>query len=68
MVGTRKRNKNTHPGQPAVPKPRKSREEAAAERAAKAAANKKKVDERADKIAANKKKVDERADKIATLA
>jgi len=51
MVETRERNKTAHPGQLVAPKPCKSREEAAAERAAKATANKKKVNERSDKIA-----------------
>jgi len=35
MVETREQNKSTHPGQPVVPRAHKSREQAAAERAAK---------------------------------
>ena len=51
MVETRERNKTAHPGQLVAPKPRKSREEAAAEQVAKATADKKKVNEWTGKIA-----------------
>lgn len=51
MVQTREKNKSAHPGQPMAPRPRKSKEQAAAERAAKVAASQKKVNQRADQIA-----------------
>jgi len=51
MVETRERNKDTHPGQPLVPKARKSKEQAVAEHAEKAIASQKKADERLDRIA-----------------
>ncbi|KIM62607.1 hypothetical protein SCLCIDRAFT_24901 [Scleroderma citrinum Foug A] len=51
MVETWERNKTAHPGQLVAPKPCKSREEVAAERAAKATAIKKKANEQSDKIA-----------------
>jgi len=52
MVRTREKNKDTHPGQIVAAQSRKSAEEAAAERAAKASASKKKADERSGRIAA----------------
>ena len=51
MVKTQEKNKNTHPGQPMDPRPRKSKEQAAAECAAKVAASQKKANERFDQIA-----------------
>ena len=50
MVKTREKNKGTHPGQIVAPKPRKSKEEVAAEQAVKAAASKQKADERLSRI------------------
>ena len=50
MVETREQNKSTHPGQLVVPRPHRTREQAAADCAAKATALQQKEDERMDSI------------------
>ena len=50
MVETREWNKSTHPGQLVVPRPRRTREQAAADCAAKATALQQKEDKRMDSI------------------
>ncbi|KAI5996949.1 hypothetical protein EDD15DRAFT_2194665 [Pisolithus albus] len=51
MVQTREKNKDTHPGQPVAPKPRRPKEQVAAERIAKATASHRKAEKRRGHVA-----------------